>query len=318
MQQYFSSADGKAFTGPFQLQKTFINGTLRSGGTGRSSHHVSKGLERTSLQQYFSSCAFSPPTRQRLRGRSTCRRHSSIINGTLRGCRKEFPRCLQRPRSIERTSLQQFFLPCAFSPPTRQRFGAFQVQKTFINGTLRYGVRKGASSFDFVDFCSSPSRQGYRKGPPRLSSLISAVLNYFAYGKVVARLSRHGFLVRDIDVYLVALAQSRPLTGSRVNEVSTKCRKSVDHVYSGTLSSTVYTNSRAILVSQNWNIEYQYGKTSDRKPFQSAPNTNNEKFESTHKVSRRALVKFCADFQFSFPASCGYKVLNIHPKFLTS
>ena len=202
MQQYFSSVDGTAFTGPFQLQKTFINGTLRYGGTGRSSHHVSKGLERTSLQQYFSSCAFSPPTRQRLRGRSTCRRHSSIINGTLRygGAGRSSH---DVSKGLERTSLQQFFLPCAFSPPMRQRL---QVQKTFINGTLRYGVRKGASSFDF---CSSPSRQGYRKGPPRSSSSTSA------------------------------LAQSRPLTGSRVNKVSTTYRQRVDQVYSGTLSGTL-------------------------------------------------------------------------------
>ena len=35
------------------------------------------------------------------------------------------------------------------------------------------------------------------------------------------------------------MAQSRPLTGSRVKKVSTKCRLSVDHVYSGTLSGTL-------------------------------------------------------------------------------
>ena len=60
----------------------------------------------------------------------------------------------------------------------------------------------------------------------------SCMLNYFAYGIVV-------FVVRDIGVYRVALAQSRPLTGSRVKKVSTKCRLRVDHVYSGTLSGTL-------------------------------------------------------------------------------
>ena len=116
--------DGTAFTGPFQLQKTFINGTLRYGGTGRSSHDVSKGLERTSLKQFFSPCSFSPPTRQRLRGHSRCRILEDIhlwhfaVRGTERGF-------LVR--------LLQFFFPS--------------------------GVPKGASSFIFVDFCSSPSRQ---------------------------------------------------------------------------------------------------------------------------------------------------------------
>ena len=153
-----------------QLQKTFINGTLRYGGTGRSSHHVSKGLERTSLQQYFSSCAFSPPTRQRLRGRSTCRRHSSIINGTLRygGAGRSSH---DVSKGLERTSLQQFFLPCAFSPPMRQRLrgvpGAEDIHQWHfaVRGTERgllvrrlqfsfpSGVPKGASSFVFVDFC---------------------------------------------------------------------------------------------------------------------------------------------------------------------
>ena len=173
LKQYFSSADGTAFTGPFQLQKTFINGTLRYGGTGRSSHHVSKGLERTSLQPYFSSCALSPPTRQRLRGRSTCKRHSSIINGTLRygGAGRSSH---DVSKGLERTSLQQFFLPCAFSPPTRQRFrgvpGAEDIHQWHfaVRGTERgllvplrrllqfsfpSGVPKGASSFVFVDFC---------------------------------------------------------------------------------------------------------------------------------------------------------------------
>ena len=36
------------------------------------------GLERTSLKQYFSSYAFSWRTGQSLRGRSSCRRHSSM------------------------------------------------------------------------------------------------------------------------------------------------------------------------------------------------------------------------------------------------
>ena len=82
--------------------------------------------------------------------------------------------------------------------------------------------------------CSSPSRR-----PKGVSSQLSlpsgprhAVLNYFAYGIVV-------FVVRGIGVYRVALAQSRPLTGSRVKKVSTTCRLSVDHVYSGTLSGTL-------------------------------------------------------------------------------
>ena len=98
------------------------------------------------------------------------------------------------------------------------------------------GYGKGASSFDFVDFCSSPSRQGYRKGPPRSCPCASgprhAILNYFAYGIAV-------FVVRDIGVYRVALVQSRPLTGSRVKKVSATCRLRVDHVYSGTLSGTL-------------------------------------------------------------------------------
>ena len=82
--------------------------------------------------------------------------------------------------------------------------------------------------------CSSPSRR-----PKGVSSQLSlpsgprhAVLNYFAYGIVV-------FVVRGIGVYRVALAQSRPLTGSRVKKVSTTCRLRVDHVYSGTLSGTL-------------------------------------------------------------------------------
>ena len=59
-----------------------------------------------------------------------------------------------------------------------------------------------------------------------------AVLNSFAYGIVV-------FVVRDIGVYRVSLTHthSRPLKGSRVKKVSTKCRLRVDHVYSGTLIS---------------------------------------------------------------------------------
>ena len=113
--------------------------SLYSTRTGRSSHDVSKGLERTSLQQFFSPCTFTPPTRQRLRGRSRCKRSTSaVLNYFAYGI-------------VAATAFK----------------GSFQVQKASINGTLQYGVRKGASSFDFVDFCSSPSRQGYRKGAPR-------------------------------------------------------------------------------------------------------------------------------------------------------
>ena len=160
------------------------------------------------MQQFFSPCTFTPLTRQRLRGRSRCKRSTSTV-------------------------LNYF----AYGMVAATAFkGSFQVQKASINGTLQYGVRKGASSFDFVDFCSSPFRQGYRKGPPRSCPCRQvhghAVLNYFAYGIVV-------FVVRDISAYRVCLAQSRPLTGSRVKKVSTTCRLRVDQVYSGTLSGTL-------------------------------------------------------------------------------
>ena len=86
----FNRRTGQRFTGPFQLKKTFINGTLRYGDTGRSSHRVSKGkgLERTSLQQYC----------------------SSIINGTLRygGTGRSSH---DVSKGLERTSLQQLFSP---------------------------------------------------------------------------------------------------------------------------------------------------------------------------------------------------------------
>ena len=105
----------------------------------QSADDVSKGLEGTSLQQFFSPCTFTPPTRQCLRGHSRCKRSTSaVLNYFAYGI-------------VAATAFK----------------GSFQVQKASINGTFQYGVRKGASSFDFVDFCSSPSRQGYRKGPPR-------------------------------------------------------------------------------------------------------------------------------------------------------
>ena len=130
------------------------------------------------------------------------------------------------------------------------------MQKVSINGTLQYGVRKRGLLVRLRRLLQFSFPSGVPKGalvrlrrllqfsfpsgvPKGASSQLSlpsgprhAVLNYFAYGIVV-------FVVRDIGVYRVALAQSRPLTGSRVTKVSTTCRLRVDHVYSGTLSGTL-------------------------------------------------------------------------------
>ena len=96
-------------------------------------------LERTSLQQFFSPCTFTPPTRhrrQRLRGRPRCKRSTSVV-------------------------LNYF----AYGIVAATAFkGSFQVQKASINGTLQYGVRKGASSFDFVDFCMQFSFPSTERG----------------------------------------------------------------------------------------------------------------------------------------------------------
>ena len=110
------------------------------------------------------------------------------------------------------------------------------MQKVSINGTLQYGVRKRGLLVRLRRLLQFSFPSGVPKGASSQLSLPSgprhAILNYFAYGIVV-------FVVRDIGVYRVALAQSRPLTGSRVKKVSTTCRLSIDHVYSGTLSGTL-------------------------------------------------------------------------------
>ena len=101
------------------------------------------------------------------------------------------------------------------------------------------GYGKGASSFDFVDFCSSPSRQdsGVPKGASSQLSLPSGPRHAQLFRIRDSRLcrTRHRRLPSGIGTKL----QSRPLTGSRVKKVSTKCQLRVDHVYSGTLSGTL-------------------------------------------------------------------------------
>ena len=72
----------------------------------------------------------------------------------------------------------------------------------------------------------------YGKGPPCSTSSTSAVL-------LPVRGTERGLLVRLRRLLHCTLPQSRPLTGSRVKKVSTKCRLSVDHVYSGTLRGTL-------------------------------------------------------------------------------
>ena len=117
-------ADSTAFTGSFHLQKTFID------------------------HQWRPLLPFSSPSRRQVSAFSLI----SQWHIAVRGCRKEFPRCLQMPRADVFAAII-FALRIQSANAT-----AFQVEKTFINGTLRYGVRKGASSFDVVNFCSSPSR----------------------------------------------------------------------------------------------------------------------------------------------------------------
>ena len=167
--------------------------------TGRSSHDVSKGLERTSLQQFFSPCAFSSP-------------------------------CLQRQRPRLEPSRGDVFAAILFTLV----YPAHSLRRH--DSVLQYGVRKRGLLVRLRRLLQFSFPSGVPKGASSQLSLPSgprhAILNYFAYGIVV-------FVVRDIGVYRVALAQSRPLTGSRVKKVSTTCRLRVDHLYSGTLSGTL-------------------------------------------------------------------------------
>ena len=105
---------------------------------------------------------------------------------------------------------------------------AFQVEKTFINGTVRYGVRKGASSFDVVNFCSSPSRhvRGTERG---LLVRLRRLLQFSAISR-----TRHRRLPSGIGTKQTADGVT---CQKSINKVSTMCRPSV--YGSGTLNGTL-------------------------------------------------------------------------------
>ena len=244
---------------------------LRYGGAGRNSHHVSMYMK----SHHDSPCTCPRPRQQFVQYRKEFPRclqrpRADVFAAILFALRIQFPDDVSKGKGLEPSRGDVFaailftLVPCTFTPPTRQRLrgrsrckrspsavlnyfaygivaatafkGSFQVQKVSINGTLQYGVRKRGLLVRLRRLLQFSFPSGVPKGASSQLSLPSgprhAVLNYFAYGIVV-------FVVRDIGVYRVALAQSRPLTGSRVKKVSTKCRLRVDHVYSGTLSGTL-------------------------------------------------------------------------------
>ena len=111
-------------------------------------------LEGTSSQQYFSSCAFSPPTRQCLPGRSSCRRKFDSSD-----------QCSNRAMDTQgqRRDIVSGQEICSGK---WQVASAMNIKFSFLIELLLTVLpllaRPDSSSFVFVHFCSSPSRHGVR------------------------------------------------------------------------------------------------------------------------------------------------------------
>ena len=200
--------------------------------TGRSSHDVSKGLDcgrlcsnsfalhiqfaddvskgkglEPSRGDVFAAilftlvpCTFTPPTRQRLRGRSRCKRSTSaVLNYFAYGI-------------VAATAFK----------------GSFQVQKVSINGTLQYGVRKRGLLVRLRRLLQFSFPSGVPKWASSQLSLPSgprhAVLNYFAYGIVVFVGSRHRRLPSGIGTKQTVDGVT---CQKSINNVSTTCRPRV-------------------------------------------------------------------------------------------